>query len=71
MQALQDGGYDVQQQELLLREFYSYFLQYDATNYMDSIKVLKPMSPLAEKYAAKITRALQEKGIKVLIVGGL
>lgn len=64
--SLTNGGYDMQQQELLLREFYSYFLQYDATNYLDTIEVLKPMSPLAKVYAPKIKKALNEHDIKVL-----
>jgi len=66
--ALTNGGYDMQQQELLLREFYSYFLQYDAENYLASIEVLKPMAPLANKYAPLITKALNSHEITVLTV---
>ncbi len=64
--ALTNGGYDIQQEELLLREFYSYFMQYDAENYLNSIPVLTPISPLVRKYAPKITKALQSHNISVL-----
>jgi hypothetical protein len=57
----------MKQQELLLREFYSYFLQYNAMEYLKGIKVLKDMSPLANLYAPAITKALEEKNIKVII----
>jgi len=66
--ALTNGGYDMQQEELLLREFYSYFLQFDAGNYLMGVKVLEPMAPLASKYAPKITKALLDHGITVLTV---
>jgi hypothetical protein len=66
--ALRDGGYDMDQQELLLREFYSYFLQYDAKDYLATIKVLAPMADLAPIYAPKIKAALAVAGIKVLEV---
>jgi hypothetical protein len=66
--ALRDGGYDMDQQELLLREFYSYFLQYDAKNYLSTIKVLAPMAELADIYAPKIQEALALSDIKVLVV---
>lgn len=65
---LRNGGYDMEQHELLLREFYSYFLQYNATEYLDSIQVLKPMAPLAKVYAPKIQAALAKHGIEVLTV---
>ncbi len=65
---LRAGGYDMQQHELLLREFYSYFLQYNATQYLAGIKVLEPMSPLAAIYAPKIRAALAKDHIKVLTV---
>lgn len=65
---LQNGGYDMQQKELLLREFYSYFLQDDATAYLKSLKVLAPMAPLAKVYAPLITKALQQKNIKIISI---
>lgn len=65
---LQKGGYDMNQHDLLLREFYSYFLQYNATKYLEGIPVLKPMAPLAAKYAKKIRAALEKHHIKVLKV---
>lgn len=68
IKSLSDGGYDMEQQELLLREFYSYFLQYNAKNYLASIKVIAPMSELADKYAPKIQQALDLHRIKVLVV---
>lgn len=67
---LRNGGYDMQQHALLLREFYSYFMQYNATQYLQGIKVLKPMAPLAKVYAPKISAALAKDGIKVLTVTG-
>lgn len=66
--ALRNGGYDMNQQELLLREFYSYFLQYNAKNYLSSIKVLAPMAELAEIYAPIIQKALARSNIKVLVL---
>lgn len=66
--ALRDGGYDMDQQELLLREFYSYFLQYNAKNYLSTIKVLATMAALADIYASKILTALAKSNIKVLVV---
>lgn len=66
--ALRDGGYDMNQQELLLREFYSYFLQYNASKYLANIPVLKPMAPLAKIYAPKIRAALQKQHITILTV---
>jgi len=68
IKSLHDGGYDMEQQELLLREFYSYFLQYNAKNYLSSIKVLAPMSELANVYAPKIQAALALANIQVLAV---
>ncbi len=68
IKSLHDGGYDMDQQELLLREFYSYFLQYNAKNYLSTIKVLAPMSELANIYAPKIQAALALANIKVLVV---
>lgn len=68
IKSLRDGGYDIEQQELLLREFYSYFLQYNAKNYLSTIKVLAPLSVLVEIYAPKIQAALALSNIKVLIV---
>lgn len=66
--ALRNGGYDMNQQELLLREFYSYFLQYNAKNYLSSIKVLAPMAELAEIYAPIIQKTLARSNIKVLVL---
>jgi len=68
MDCLRNGGYDMSQQELLLREFYSYFMQYNATKYLAGIKVLKSMSPLAKIYAPKIRAALAKEHITVLTV---
>jgi hypothetical protein len=65
-ESLRNGGYDMQQQELLLREFYSYFLQHNAKEYLTGIKVLAPMAHLAEVYAPKIRKALSVANIKVL-----
>jgi hypothetical protein len=48
----------MEQQELLLREFYSYFLQYNAKDYLSTTKALAPMSELADIYAPKIQAAL-------------
>jgi hypothetical protein len=67
IKSLRDGGYDMDQQELLLREFYSYFLQYNAQKYLASIKVLAPMADLADKYAPVIQQALEKHGLKVLV----
>ncbi len=66
MNALQNGGYDMKQQELLLREFYSYFLQYNAADYLKNIKVLEDISPLVDVYASHIKQALAKKNIKVI-----
>ncbi len=66
--SLRAGGYDVEQQDLILREFYAYFLQYKAKDYLASIKVLAPMADLAPIYAAKIRGALKLADIKVLVV---
>ena len=66
IKSLQDGGYDMNQQELLLREFYSYFLQYNSKNYLSSIKVLTPMAKLSEIYAPKIQSALRTANIKIV-----
>jgi hypothetical protein len=68
IKCLQDGGYDANQQELLLREFYSYFLQYNAEDYLKGIKVLEPMSALANIYAKKIQLELNKNQIQVLTV---
>lgn len=65
---LRNGGYDMEQHDLLLREFYSYFLQYNANEYLEDIKVLKPMAPLAKLYGPKICNALAAHKIKVLKV---
>lgn len=65
---LRKGGYDMNQHDLLLREFYSYFLQANAAKYLEGIPVLKPMAPLADKYAKKIRVALEKQHIKVLKV---
>ncbi len=67
-ECLKNGGYDVKQQELLLREFYSYFLQYKAADYLTTIKVLEPMAPLAKIYGPKIKNALAKENIRVLTV---
>jgi hypothetical protein len=66
--ALRNGGYDMEQQDLLLREFYSYFLQYNAKQYLAGIKVLAPMAGLADVYGTKILAALTAANIKVLSV---
>ena len=66
IKSLQDGGYDMTQQELLLREFYSYFLQYNSKNYLSSIKVLAPMAKLSEIYAPKIQSALYTANIQIV-----
>lgn len=66
--ALQNGGYDMTQQELLLREFYSYFLQHNAQEYLAGIKVLSPMAPLAPIYSKQIQQALAASKIRVLTV---
>lgn len=66
IKSLQDGGYDMNQQELLLREFYSYFLQYNSKNYLSSIKVLAPMAKLSKVYAPKIQSALHAANIKIV-----
>lgn len=66
--ALQNGGYDMQQQELLLREFYSYFLQYNAAEYLKSIKVLACISPLVNVYAPAISNALEQQQIKIITI---
>lgn len=66
IKSLRDGGYDMDQQDLLLREFYSYFLQYNAKEYIASIKVLAPMAGLADVYAPKIQAELALANIKVL-----
>jgi len=65
---LQNGGYDMQQQELQLREFYSYFLQYNATAYLKGIKVLAPMAPLAKVYAPLIIKALNRDSIQIISI---
>lgn len=65
---LREAGYDMNQHELLLREFYSYFLQYNAAKYLAGIPVLSPMAPLANTYAKKIRTALEKHQIKVLTV---
>lgn len=64
--ALKNGGYDMDQQELLLREFYSYFIQYNAEEYLESIKVLEDMAPLVKEYAPAITKALEQQDIKIV-----
>ena len=69
MDALQKGGYDMKQQELLLREFYSYFLQYNAVEYVKSIKVLADISPLIHIYAPEISKALKQHNIKLITIG--
>lgn len=46
----------------------SYFLQYNAKEYLASIKVLESMADLAPIYACKIKAALAAVGIKVLVV---
>ncbi len=66
VKSLQDGGYDMSQQELLLREFYSYFLQYNSKNYLSSIKVLTPMSRLSNKYSPKMQSALHAANIQIV-----
>ncbi len=66
IKSLQNGGYDMNQQELLLREFYSYFLQYNSKNYLSSIKVLAPMAKLSKVYAPKIRSALHTANIKII-----
>lgn len=63
---LKNGGYDMEQQDLLLREFYSYFLQYDSTEYIKSIKVLANMASLSAKYAPQIAKALEQHNIKII-----
>lgn len=68
LNSLKDGGYDITQQELILREFYSYFLQYSAAQYLAGIKPLIPMVGLANTYAIKIREALAKQRIKVLVV---
>jgi hypothetical protein len=65
---LREGGYDVAQHDLVLREFYSYFLQYNAAQYLAGITPLKPMTSLANTYATKIRAALAKNHIKVLTV---
>lgn len=66
VKSLQDGGYDMSQQELLLREFYSYFLQYNSKNYLSSIKVLTPMSRLSDIYSPKMQSALHAANIQIV-----
>jgi len=68
MTSLKEGGYDVDQQELLLREFYSYFLQYNAKEYLAGVKVLAPLSHLVEVYRPKIKEALTSAGIKIVSI---
>lgn len=68
LNAFQKGGYDIEQQELLLREFYSYFLQYNAKNYLSSIKVLANLAPLADKYKQEIEAEFALANIKILSV---
>ena len=66
--ALGNAGYDMQQQALLLREFYSYFLQYSATDYLRNIKALAEIAPLVDIYAPQIRKALVGRGIKILTI---
>ena len=66
IKSLHSGGYDTDRQELLLREFYSYFLQYNSKDYLSSIKVLIPMAILSDIYAPKIQAALNTSNIKIL-----
>ena len=64
--ALKKSGYATEQQELLLREFYSYFLQDNAKDYLAGIPGLAAMSPLADVYGPKIKTALAVGNIEVL-----
>lgn len=66
--ALRSGGYDMDQEELRLREFYSYFLQHSAEEHLASVAVLAPMVGLADRYGPKIRAALELAGISVLEV---
>lgn len=66
--SLRKGGYDMDQEELLLREFYSYFLQHDAEEHLASVEVLAPMVGLADRYGPKIRAALQRDGLTILEV---
>lgn len=66
--ALEAGGYDVQQEELLYREFYSYYMQYDAKNYLESISVLKPMAELTERYVPAITMACKQSSFDAIAI---
>ena len=66
MDPLKNGGYEIKQQELLLRELYSYFLQYNAKNYLKTIKVLNPMSELVDLYAPKIKNSLENIKVKII-----
>ena len=66
--SLRNGGYDMDQEELLLREFYSYFLQHNAEEHLASVAVIASMAGLADRYGHKIRAALELAGIPVLKV---
>ena len=66
--AFGNAGYDMKKQELLLREFYSYFLQYNATEYLSNIKALADIAPLVNIYVPQIRKALVGHGIKILAI---
>lgn len=64
--SLRKGGYDMDQEELRLREFYSYFLQHNAEAHLANVAVLAPMVGLADRYGPKIRTALDLAGIPIL-----
>lgn len=67
-ETLQKAGYDMTQEELLLREFYSYLMQHNAQEYLNTVSALTPIASLAPLYTPKITSALKQEGIPLLSV---
>ena len=68
IQALAKGGYDTRDQELVLREFLSYCLQYRAKSYVSRVKPLATIAPLITKYARIIVQTARQKGITLISV---
>jgi len=69
--ALKDGGYDIDQQELLRSEFYSLLMQYNAEDYLSGIEVLAPMSKLVNIYYEVIQNELDKNNIKLITLSKL